>query len=80
MLGSDIVRPTEAELEMRKLARRSITAIRDIHMGERLDVSNIALRRPGTGLPPDLFEAMLGGTALRNLQAGELLKVGDVRK
>lgn len=80
MLGSDIVRPTEAELEMRKLARRSITAIRDIQMGERLDASNIALRRPGTGLPADLFDAMLGGTALRNLQAGELLKLGDVRK
>lgn len=80
MLGSDIVRPTEAELEMRKLARRSITVIREIQMGERLDASNIALRRPGTGLPPDLFDAMLGGTALRNLQAGELLKLGDVRK
>jgi sialic acid synthase SpsE len=80
MLGSNIVRPTEAELEMRKLARRSITAIRDIHIGERLDVSNIALRRPGTGLSPDLFDAMLGGTALRNLRAGELLELGDVRK
>lgn len=80
MLGSDIVRPTEAELEMRKLARRSITAIRDISVGERLDASNIALRRPGTGLPPDLFDAMLGGTVLRDLQAGELLKLGDVRK
>jgi N,N'-diacetyllegionaminate synthase len=80
MLGSDIVRPTEAELEMRKLARRSIMAIRDIQIGERLDASNIALRRPGTGLPPDLFDAMLGGTALRNLRAGELLGLGDVRK
>jgi N,N'-diacetyllegionaminate synthase len=79
MLGSDIVRPTEAELEMRKLARRSITVIRDIQMGERLDVSNIALRRPGTGLTPDLFDSMLGGTALRNLRAGELLRLGDVR-
>jgi N,N'-diacetyllegionaminate synthase len=80
LLGSDIVRPTEVELEMRKLARRSITAIRDIQMGERLDVSNIALRRPGTGLPPDLFDTMLGATALRNLRAGELLRLGDVRK
>ena len=80
MLGSDIVRPTEAELEMRKLARRSIVAIRDIQIGERLDVSNIALRRPGTGLPPDLFGSLLGGTALRNLRAGELLRLGDVRK
>jgi N,N'-diacetyllegionaminate synthase len=79
MLGSDIVRPTEAELEMRKLARRSITVICDIQMGERLDVSNIALRRPGTGLPPDLFAPMLGATALRNLRAGELLRLGDVR-
>jgi len=80
MLGSDIVRPTEAELEMRKLARRSIAVIRDIQTGERLDVSNIALRRPGTGLTPDLFDSMLGGTALRNLRAGELLRLGDVRK
>jgi N,N'-diacetyllegionaminate synthase len=80
MLGSEIVRPTGAELEMRKLARRSITAIRDIQIGERLDVSNIALRRPGTGLTPDLFDSLLGGTVLRNLRAGELLRLGDVRK
>ncbi len=80
MLGSSIVRPTEAELEMRKIARRSIVAIRDIEQGERFSLSNVGLRRPGTGLSPELLDAFLGQSAADKLHAGDLLKFGDISR
>jgi N,N'-diacetyllegionaminate synthase len=80
MLGSSILRPTKAELEMRKVVRRSIVAIRDIERGERFSLSNIALRRPGTGLPPELLDAFLGEVAAEKVQAGDHLTFGDISK
>ncbi len=78
MLGSATVRPTAAEQSMRQIARRSVVALRDIAAGEVLTTANVALRRPGTGLPPELFDAVLGKMATRPLARGEPLTLGDV--
>jgi N,N'-diacetyllegionaminate synthase len=77
MLGSAAMQPTAAEQDMRLLARRSIVALCDIARGQTFTRDNIALRRPGTGLAPDMFEKVIGRIATRALQAGELLKLGD---
>jgi len=80
MLGSDVVRPTSAERDMRAIARRSIVAARDIKAGDTCSSSNIGLRRPGTGLGPELMHHVIGGKATRDIKAGEALAFGDVRK
>jgi len=80
MLGQAVVRPTEAEREMRKIARRSVVALRNVARGEIFTSSNIALRRPGTGLPPEMFELVLGKTATRDILAGEPVNMGDLAK
>jgi N,N'-diacetyllegionaminate synthase len=80
MLGSDLVRPTVAELEMRKLARRSISAVTAISKGETFTSSNVGLRRPGHGLHPSLLQQVIGAVAARAIAAGEVLSLGDVGK
>jgi N,N'-diacetyllegionaminate synthase len=77
MLGGAAIQPTAAERDMRAIARRSIVAVHDIARGQTLTKDNIGLRRPGTGLTPDMFEQALGRIATRDLQAGEVLKLGD---
>jgi sialic acid synthase SpsE len=77
MMGSAVVRPTAAEREMRVLARRSIVALRDIEAGEVLNAANIGLRRPGNGLPANMYEQVLGRTASGSIAQGELIKLGD---
>jgi sialic acid synthase SpsE len=77
MLGEPVVRPTKAETAMRKIARRSVVAVRNVARGELLDQSNIGLRRPSTGLPPEMLELALGKTATRDILAGEPLHLGD---
>lgn len=80
MLGSELVRPTKAELEMRKIARRSVVALSAIAKGELLTATNVGLRRPGHGLPPSFLEQVLGAKAARDLAAGDVLNVGDMSR
>jgi N,N'-diacetyllegionaminate synthase len=80
LLGSPFVRPTQAEKEMRLIARRSVVALRDISIGETLDKTNIGLRRPGDGLPPYLIASVMGLMATRAIKRGERLTFGDMRK
>jgi sialic acid synthase SpsE len=80
MLGGSVVRPTDAERDMRKVARRSVVALRKVARGEAFTAANIALRRPGTGLPPEMFDLVLGKLATRDIGAGEALSIGDLAK
>lgn len=77
MMGSPDVKPTEPEMNMRGLARRSIVALSDIKPGEILSNENIGLRRPGNGLAPALFDSTLGSMTVRQIAKGSLLQTGD---
>ena len=79
LLGSPLVRPTQAEQEMRLIARRSVVALRDIAVGETLDNANTGLRRPGGGLPPDMIRNVMGLFATRDIKKGERLSLGDMK-
>ncbi len=79
MLGSPYVRPTQNELDMRVLARRSVVALKDIEAGQQLNSANVGLRRPGGGLPPAMIDQVLGLIATRPIRRGEKLALGDMR-
>jgi sialic acid synthase SpsE len=78
LLGSQAVAPTEREKEMRNIARRSVVAVRAIARGEAFSSDNVAVRRPGTGLPPEQLQSVLGKAAARNIRAGEPLSSSDI--
>jgi N,N'-diacetyllegionaminate synthase len=77
-LGSDTKAPTASELPVRDLVRRSVTTVRNIAKGEAIAASDIALLRPGTGIPPAQFEAAIGRRAARDLAADETLQWPDL--
>jgi N,N'-diacetyllegionaminate synthase len=79
LLGSPLVMPTQAEQEMRLIARRSVVALRDITAGEKLDANNTGLRRPGGGLPPEMIRNVMGLTATSNIKKGERLTLGNMK-
>ena len=78
MLGNGIVAPTQQELKMRELARRSIVAIRDINPGELLNSSNVGLRRPGTGMAPEFLPIVQSRISNKNIQKGETIDWQDL--
>lgn len=79
LLGDGVVRPTEAERAMRRLARRAATALQDIAPNEVLTEANVGLRRPALGVPPSDFETLLGKRATRAIKAWEPIHEADVQ-
>jgi len=79
MLGTPYIRPTNAELAMRVLARRSIVAIKDIKLGEKFNNQNIGLRRPGNGLSPSFLSGVIGLYATNDIMKGSCIKLGDMK-
>lgn len=77
IMGDPLLRASAKERQMRRLARRSVVALRDIAPGDALTPANIGLRRPGNGLPPALLDQVLGCVAARPITNGSLLELGD---
>ena len=73
MMGYSEILPTESEIKMKAIARRSIVALNDIDVGETINENNIGLRRPGTGLPPKMFELILGKKATKKIEKFTIL-------
>jgi sialic acid synthase SpsE len=78
MRGSGNLVPSNAELEMRVLARRSLTTIKDIKKGDQFTKQNIGQRRPGNGLPPKEISKFIGQFASNDLPLGHQLNFLDI--
>jgi len=77
-LGSSKVIPTEKEMEMRKIARRSIVAKNDLMIGDIINKNNIEYKRPGNGLPPKFAKYIVGKKVNRQLKSGEIITYENI--
>lgn len=77
-LGVSVKRVTEAETEMYALGRRSLVAARDIADGAILTRDDIAIKRPGTGVPVHELEHVVGRRAARAIADDEVLSWADL--
>ncbi len=60
MMGDGVKRPQPIEQNTRDVARRSVVVVRDLPRGHRLKAQDLALRRPGTGIPPGRLPEIIG--------------------
>ena len=74
-LGSSIKKPTAAEQKNKNIVRKSIVAARDIYLGEFFSETNLAIKRPGSGISPMQWDVVLGKKAKRNFQEDELIRL-----
>lgn len=74
ILGTGIKEPFPSESEVAKVARKSLVAARDIHPGTVLKEDDLAIKRPGTGLPPKEYWNLLGKRTIKYLTKDELLR------
>jgi N-acetylneuraminate synthase len=77
-LGSRVKQPAASELPVRDVVRRSVTLTRSVRAGEALRGEDLALLRPGTGIPPRDLDAVKGRRAARDLSAGTTLHWSDL--
>lgn len=73
VLGSPTKFCTAGEEEMKRIGRRSLCAARDIRKGERVTEAMVAVKRPGTGIPTELMDVVIGAIAVRDIEADEPL-------
>lgn len=69
-LGSPIKAPSEAELAVRAVARRSITATRNLPAGHVLTEDDMILLRPASGIAPKHLDEMAGRTLAQPVAEG----------
>jgi len=72
-LGDGKKAPTESELATARVARRSLIATANIQAGTVIEREMVAVKRPGTGLPPAMLNEIIGRTALVDIGSGSML-------
>lgn len=71
--GKAAKEPTAAELEVAKVARKSIVAARKIPKGSIISPEMLSIKRPGTGIPPGDFSKIIGKKAIQDIAFEALL-------
>jgi len=77
-LGDGCKRPAAGEADTAAAARKSLVAARDILAGTVLSLDMIAVKRPGTGLPPSMLDFVLGRKLRRDVAKDSLLTLDDL--
>ncbi len=78
-LGDGVKRMMPSEADTARVARRSVTVARDLPSGAALVTSDLVLRRPGDGIPPDRLCECVGRVTARDLTEGATLTWADLR-
>ena len=74
-LGDGIKRPTLSELKNKPIVRKSIVASRYIKAGEVFSEENLAVKRPGSGISPMLWDNVIGRVSSRDFNEDELIEL-----
>ncbi|MBP6919672.1 MAG: N-acetylneuraminate synthase family protein [Candidatus Omnitrophica bacterium] len=79
MMGSPALRPSATEVKMRRMFRRSIVAGKNLKKGHILTMSDMCLKRPGTGLRPRDLAMLTGKRLLKDVKADRQITLRMVR-
>ena len=74
-LGDGVKRLTESEAKNKPISRKSLVAACAIRAGEAFSAANLTVKRPGTGVSPMLWDAVLGRKAARDFAPDELIEL-----
>lgn len=78
MQGSGIKRPADSEKTTRRNNRKSLVLARSVKASVRLTAEDIAIKRPGYGIPPKFREQILGRALSRDLEQDAVLSWDDL--
>ena len=76
--GDGVKKPHAEELEVARAAQMSVVTIADIEQGELFTDANIAIKRPGTGIPANAIEDVKGYTAACKMSNHHVLQWSEV--
>ena len=65
------------EIEQRKNMRRSIIFNKDLNSGSKIKFEDLDVKRPGTGLPPEKINELVGQKLIKNVAGNTLVRLSD---
>ena len=77
-LGSGIKVPNPSELEVAKVARKSIIAGQDIKKGTKIKKDMLVIKRPGIGIEPKYLNKIINKTVKKDIKKDNLIKFQDI--
>ncbi|GAB6190219.1 N-acetylneuraminate synthase family protein [Marinitoga arctica] len=69
----------ESEIPARNNARRSLIAAKFIPKGKVITKEDIDIKRPGIGVPPELYDKVIGSISTRDINEDEIIYFGDFK-
>ncbi len=78
MLGDGELKPTDDEMKMRKICRRSIVAKDNLPSGTILKNKHLDFKRPGEGLSPSKVDELIGKKLISDITINQMIKLEDL--
>ncbi|APJ04569.1 N-acetylneuraminate synthase family protein [Silvanigrella aquatica] len=78
LLGNNSKNVADEEKEARKFARRSIVSAHFIPKGKIIQMEDLICKRPGTGLPPNNINDLIGKMAVRDIHDDHMISALDL--
>jgi sialic acid synthase SpsE len=72
-LGNGIKKPNPSEIEVAKIARKSLVAAIDISAGTKITETMISIKRPGIGILPKYLDQIIGKKSVQEIRKDELI-------
>lgn len=69
---------SENDMQQRNKMRRSVIAARDLKIGDILCQEDLTAKRPGTGIPVDQLEGLIGRKIIRDIGGDEMIFNNDL--
>lgn len=77
-LGDGVKRVTESEAQNISAARKSLVAGKNISEGDIFTEENLAVKRPGTGISPMMWDEIVGKNASRAYDMDDLIEAREL--
>lgn len=78
-MGNGIKKPAKSENELKKSVRRSLVAAKEIKTGETISPGDIVIKRPGTGIPVEFKDNVVGMKSGNNISVDSVIKWKDLK-
>ena len=79
ILGKNLKIFSKEELNVKKVARKSIVALNNIHKGKKIKSSDLVFKRPGTGISPKDMKFVLGKKAKFLIKKNTVIKKSGIK-
>ena len=78
-VGDGIKKPAKSEISTKNIARRSLVAARSIKAGETVLFDDILIKRPGTGIPAEFKDKIVGMQSVNDISIDSVIKWEDFK-